>query len=66
MLYDIIYSGAFWRQLRKIDRADQKRILDKIESLAENPRPPGYKKLVDKGSALSPSRRQLSNYLRNF
>ena len=45
MLYEISYTGAFWRQLRRINRTDQKRILDKIESLAENPKPHGVKDL---------------------
>ena len=43
--YDIKIVGAVRRQLKRINREDKKRILDKIESLAENPRPHGYKEL---------------------
>lgn len=46
--YEIIIVGAVRRQLKRINRDDKKRILDKIQSLAENPRPHGFKEL--KGS----------------
>lgn len=43
--YEIVIVGAVRRQLKQINRDDKKRILDKIQSLAENPRPYGYKEL---------------------
>lgn len=46
--YEIVIVGAVRRQLKRINREDKKRILDKIQSLAENPRPHGFKEL--KGS----------------
>ncbi len=46
--YEIIIVGAVRRQLKRINLADKKRILDKIQSLANNPRPHGFKEL--KGS----------------
>lgn len=47
-VYSIEVTGAARRQLKKINRANKQRILDRIESLAENPRPHGYKPLTDK------------------
>ena len=46
--YKIIIVGAVHKQLKRINREDKKRILDKIQSLANNPRPHGFKEL--KGS----------------
>lgn len=43
--YEIVIVGAVRRQLKQINRDDQKRILDKIQSLAKNPRPHGFKEL---------------------
>jgi len=45
--YTIEITNAARRQLKKIIRDDKKRILDKLEALAENPRPHGYKHLTD-------------------
>ena len=47
-VYEIIIVSAVRKQLKRINREDKKRILDKIQSLANNPRPHGYKEL--KGS----------------
>lgn len=46
-MYDIEYTGAAVRQLRKLPRPIQPRILQKIESLAAEPRPVDTKKLQD-------------------
>jgi len=40
---EIIRSAQ--KQLSKIERQEQKRIIENIRNLAENPRPPGCKKL---------------------
>lgn len=45
MSYVIRYAPAASRQLRKIDRADQRQIVTRIDSLADDPRPDGCKKL---------------------
>ncbi len=45
--YTVEITSAARRQLKKINRADKEKILNKIESLAENPRPVGYKHLTD-------------------
>ncbi len=43
----VVIAPAARRQLRKLARATQTRLLDKIEALAEEPRPAGCKKLSD-------------------
>ncbi len=43
--YNIVFTPAALRQLRKLPRRDQRRILDTIELLADDPRPTGAKKL---------------------
>ena len=43
--YRITYKGSVAKELRKIDRQTQKRLLAAIEGLATNPRPDGVKKL---------------------
>jgi len=44
--YSIVFAPAALRQLRKLPTRDQRRIVQEIESLADDPRPPGVKKLV--------------------
>ncbi|HXG84630.1 MAG TPA: type II toxin-antitoxin system RelE/ParE family toxin [Pyrinomonadaceae bacterium] len=46
-VYTVEITGAARRQLKKINRADKRKILDKIETLGKNPRPHGYKPLTD-------------------
>jgi mRNA interferase RelE/StbE len=45
--YRIEVAPAALRQLRKLDRAAQRRVQAAIELLATEPRPSGAKKLVD-------------------
>ena len=45
MNYTVEVSALARKQLKRMPKADKKRILDKIASLADNPRPFGYKKL---------------------
>ncbi len=45
MSYSIEILRVAQKQLAKIDRASQQRIIDGIRSLTENPRPSGCKKL---------------------
>ncbi len=40
-------SGAARRQLRKLDRQVQQKVIARLESLAEDPRPDGVVKLTD-------------------
>lgn len=44
--YQVEITSAARKQIKKIPRADKEKILDKIESLAMNPRPHGYKNLA--------------------
>lgn len=41
MTYQVEMSPAAKRQIRKLPQTTQDRILDKLEELAKNPRPPG-------------------------
>ncbi|MCI5126476.1 MAG: type II toxin-antitoxin system RelE/ParE family toxin, partial [Candidatus Electrothrix sp. AR5] len=45
MTYFVEILRSAQKQLRKIDRQDQSRIIAAIKSLAENPHPAGSKKL---------------------
>ena len=47
MTYRVEVAPAALRQLRKLDRAAQRRVQAAIELLATEPRPSGAKKLVD-------------------
>lgn len=44
--YKVETVPAVLKQLKRIPKSDQKKILSAIESFADNPRPQGYKKLV--------------------
>ena len=46
MIYTVIFKPAVAKQLRRIDKKDQKKIVAAAENLAFAPRPRGYKKLV--------------------
>jgi mRNA interferase RelE/StbE len=47
MQYRIELAPLAQRQFKKLDRAIQNRLLQRIEILSSNPRPPGVKKLTD-------------------
>lgn len=49
MTYKIVFEKAAAKQLSKLERRVQVKIAEKINRLAFNPRPHGYKKLVDEG-----------------
>jgi mRNA interferase RelE/StbE len=44
-MYQILFVSGLDKDLKKIPKANQKRIISKVESLAENPFPSGYKAL---------------------
>jgi mRNA interferase RelE/StbE len=46
-VYRVEIQRKALKELRRIDRQDQKRILKVIDGLAEDPRPAGSKKLTD-------------------
>ena len=48
MAYKIRFEKSAAKQLSKLEKRIQIKIAAKIDELAENPRPYGYKKLVDK------------------
>lgn len=45
IVYRITYKGSAVKELRRLDKPVQKRLLAAIEALATNPRPDGVKKL---------------------
>ena len=45
MFYEIVIAPAAERDLKKLDRPTLRRIVAKIQSLSQVPRPPGVKKL---------------------
>ncbi len=47
MVYTIKMSSAARRQLRKLDRPTQRRVAQRINGLADDPRPSGVVKLTD-------------------
>ncbi|MDO4716658.1 MAG: type II toxin-antitoxin system RelE/ParE family toxin [Propionibacteriaceae bacterium] len=51
MSYDVSFTTAAVRQIKKLPRPARDRILDAIEGLAEDPRPHGAKKLVGEQTA---------------
>jgi len=48
MIYAVEILRTAQKQLAKIDRQAQSRIIDSIRGLAADPRPPGCKKLSDR------------------
>ena len=44
--YKIFFKKSVWKDFEAIPNKDLKRILERIESLGENPRLPGCKKLA--------------------
>lgn len=49
MAYEIQLEKSAAKQLSKLERRVQVKIAEKINALAFDPRPHGYKKLVDEG-----------------
>ncbi len=49
MAYQIQIEKSALKQLSKIEKPAREKIRTAISDLAENPRPHGYKKLVDEG-----------------
>lgn len=47
MSYQVVLAPAAVRQLRKLDPAARRRVQAAIELLADNPRPPAAKRLVN-------------------
>lgn len=45
MKYSVGYRALAERQLLRLDVSVQKRVVAAIDKLADNPRPPGYRKL---------------------
>jgi mRNA interferase RelE/StbE len=49
MKYEVVFAAGIAGQLRRIDKKWQVKIVAAAEALGDNPRPFGYKKLVDAG-----------------
>ena len=49
MPYQILIEKPALKQLSKLDKQPREDIIAAIDALADNPRPHGYKKLVDEG-----------------
>ncbi len=45
-VYEIFFKKSVFKDFKSIPKKDLKRVLERIESLAENPRLPGSKKLA--------------------
>jgi len=45
--YKIYFKKSVLKDIKKIPDKDLKRIITRIESLSENPKPPGHEKLSD-------------------
>jgi mRNA interferase RelE/StbE len=43
--YELVFKRSVAKDLRELPKADVKRILQRIRSLADDPRPPGCEKL---------------------
>jgi mRNA interferase RelE/StbE len=44
--YELRFKPSVAKDLRRVPQADLRRILERIESLRDNPRPPGTEKLA--------------------
>lgn len=44
--YEIFFRESVWKELKKVPKADLKKILSRIEQLGTDPRPVGYEKLT--------------------
>lgn len=47
MNYTVIFKPSVVKQIRRFSKKEQIKIISAIENLAADPRPHGYKKLVD-------------------
>jgi len=45
-VYTVEIAPAVKKRIKRVPNADKKKILDTIESLGQDPRPNGYKKLI--------------------
>ena len=54
MTYRVEFAPLAHRQIRKLTREVQKRIMERAEQLALDPRPPGVRKLVDELGRAAP------------
>jgi len=45
-VYNIFFKKSVWKDFEGITKKDLKRILNRIETLAKDPRPPGCEKLT--------------------
>ena len=45
--FEILFKESVWKDLRKVPKSHLKRILSRIETLKDNPRPNGCEKLTD-------------------
>ncbi len=45
--YEVFFRESVWKELKKIPKADLKKILSRIEQLGTEPRPMGCEKLTD-------------------
>ena len=45
--YEVFFRESVWKELKKIPKADLKKILSRIEQLGTDPRPMGCEKLTD-------------------
>lgn len=43
--YEIVFKRSVYKDLKPVPKADVKRIIERVDSLAENPRGPGCEKL---------------------
>jgi mRNA interferase RelE/StbE len=44
--YELFFRESVWKELKKVPKADLKKILSRIELLGTDPRPTGYEKLT--------------------
>jgi len=45
-VYNIFFKKSVWKDFESITKKNLKRILNRIETLAQDPRPPGCEKLT--------------------
>jgi mRNA interferase RelE/StbE len=45
--YELFFRESVWKELKKVPKADLKKILSRIEILGTDPRPKGCEKLTD-------------------
>ena len=45
--YEIFFKESFWKDIKKVPKGALKKIMARIEKLADDPRPLGCEKLAD-------------------